>query len=145
MLLFDPAAAPDWDKIKAEVDRLMERAEATVLVCGKWDERRLAYEIRGVKRGIYVLTYFEAESSKITALERDAELSEMILRSLVLRADHVTDEQMKEALASGGSAPMGDAPGGGPGRGAPAAGDQRRTGGDEPEPVGAAFEGNGNP
>ncbi len=139
MLLFDPAAATDWDKIKAEVDRLMERAEATVLVCGKWDERRLAYEIKGVKRGIYVLTYFEADSSKITALERDAELSEMILRSLVVRADHVTEAQMKEALASGGSAPSGDAPSGGVSPG-PAAASDRRRGGGEPEPVGAASE-----
>lgn len=101
MLMFDPAVATDWDKIKAEVDRLMERAEATVLVCGKWDERRLAYEIRGVKRAVYVLTYFEAEPGKIAALERDAELSESIVRYLVVRADHVTDEKMKEAVTSG--------------------------------------------
>ena len=111
MLMFDPSVATDWDKIKAEVDRLMERAEAKVLVCGKWDERRLAYEIRGVKRAVYVLTYFEAEPGKIAALERDAQLSEAIIRYLVVRADHVTEEKMKEALESGA--------GGGEGMGPP--------------------------
>jgi len=106
MRMFDPAVATDWDKIKAEVDRLMERAEATVLACGKWDERRLAYEIRGVKRAVYVLTYFEADPGKIAALERDAELSESIVRYLVVRADHVTEEKMKEAVTFGAGSEM---------------------------------------
>ena len=109
MFMFDPAAAIDWDKIKAEVDRLMERAEAKVLLCGKWDERRLAYEIHGIKRAIYVLTYFEIEPSMISVLERDAGLSESVIRSLFVRADHVTEEQMKEALAAGGMAPAPEA------------------------------------
>jgi len=109
MFMFDPTAATDWDKIKAEVDRLMERAEAKVLLCGKWDERRLAYEIHGIKRAIYVLTYFEIEPSMISVLERDSGLSESIIRSLFVRADHVTEEQMKEALASGGLSPSPDA------------------------------------
>ena len=109
MFMFDPAATTDWDKIKAEVDRLMERAEAKVLLCGKWDERRLTYEIHGIKRAIYVLTYFEIEPSKITVLERDAGLSESIIRCLFVRADHVTEEKMKEALAAGGMAPAPEA------------------------------------
>ena len=109
MFMFDPAVATDWDKIKAEVDRLMERAEAKVLLCGKWDERRLTYEIRGVKRAIYVLAYFEIEPSKVSILERDATLSELIVRCLLVRADHVTEEQMKEALAAGGLSPSPDA------------------------------------
>jgi ribosomal protein S6 len=113
MFLFDPAAATDWDKIKAEVDRLMERAEAKVLFCGKWDERKLAYEIHGVKRAIYVLAYFEGEPAKMGALERDATLSEMIVRSLIVRADHVTEKQMKETLASGAPRPAPEGPYGG--------------------------------
>ncbi len=130
MFLFDPAAGTEWDKIKAEVDRLMGRAEAKVLFCGKWDERRLAYEIHGVKRAIYVLAYFEAETGKIDALERDTTLSEMIVRSLVVRADHVTEEQMKEAVASG-PRPAPEGPH-----------DGRREGGwsDAPSAVGAGSE-----
>ena len=113
MFLFDPAVATDWDKIKAEVDRLMERSEAKVLFCGKWDERRLAYEIGGVKRAIYVLTYFEGEPAKMGTLERDTTLSEMIVRSLVVRADHVTEAQMKETLEAGAPRQMPEGPYGG--------------------------------
>ncbi len=100
MFLFDPAFSPEWDKIQAEVDRLMQRAEAKLIVCGKWDERRLAYEIRGCKRAIYVLAYFEAAPDRISGMERDVQLSESCLRCLVLRADHLTEEQMREATTS---------------------------------------------
>ena len=50
----------------------------------KWDERRLAYEIKHRKRGCYALTYFKAPASSLAGIERDALLSEMILRLLVV-------------------------------------------------------------
>lgn len=111
MFLFDAGAVGDYEKAKAEVDRLMERAGARVLVCGKWDERRLAYEIRGCKRGLYLLVYFEAETSAIPGIERDAQISDLLVRSLVLRADHVSEEQMQQALTSTGAAAPVDAAG----------------------------------
>jgi|GEM_PF-610838 len=101
MFVFDPAVASDWDSIQTELNRLMERAGARMIVSGKWDDRRLAYEIKGRRRGIYVLTYFEADPTKIVSLERDAQLSEAILRILVVRAEHLTEDEMKEAVASG--------------------------------------------
>jgi small subunit ribosomal protein S6 len=99
MFLFDPAVTAEWEQAKAELDRLMGRAGATVIVCGKWDERRLAYEIGGHKRAMYVLPYFKAEADKIGGMERDAQLSESVIRCMIVRADHVTEAAMKEALA----------------------------------------------
>jgi ribosomal protein S6 len=99
MFLFDPAATPDWEACRVELDRLMERIGAKVIVANKWDERRLAYEIRGRKRGIYGLTFFEAEPDKLTELERDTNLSEAILRVLILKAEHLTEEEMKEVAS----------------------------------------------
>jgi ribosomal protein S6 len=99
MFLFDPSVLTDWESIQAELTRLFERAEARVIACGKWDERRLAYEIRGVRRGVYALTYFETDASKVVGLERDAGLSEGILRCLVVRVDHLTEDEMKEIAA----------------------------------------------
>ncbi len=96
MFLFDPAVATDWEAVQGELERLMKRAEARVIVMQRWDERRLAYEIRGRKRAVYALTYFEADPSKIGPLERDVQISEAILRCLVLKADHLTEDEMKE-------------------------------------------------
>lgn len=99
MFLLDPAATADWDAVQAEMGRLMKRAEARVIVMTRWDERRLAYEIRGRKRAVYALTYFEAEPSKVVGMERDVQISEAFLRCLILRADHLTEDEMKEIAA----------------------------------------------
>ncbi len=101
MFLFDPAAASSLEAVQTEVDRLMTRAEAEVIVTRRLEERRLTFEIDGRKRGLYVLTYFRAEGPKIGPLERDVRLSESILRALILRADHVTEEVMHNVTLGG--------------------------------------------
>jgi len=98
MFLFDPTFGNNLEDCEAEIRRLMDRAEAEILFCKKWDERRLAYRIKGRKRGVYILVYFYAPTSSITPMERDAQLSENILRLLVLRAEGVTSEMMERAV-----------------------------------------------
>lgn len=105
MFLFDPTFGSSLEKCEGEIRRLMERAQAQILFCGKWDERRLAYKIRGRKRGVYVLVYFKAAPDKIASLKRDVKLSESILRILVLRADDVTREAMEQAFPTGSEKP----------------------------------------
>jgi small subunit ribosomal protein S6 len=99
MFLFDNTVVHEWSDMEAEVRRLFERVGTEPLVCVKFDERRLAYEIKGRKRGTYVLTYFDANPERITDLERDARLSEVVLRVLVLRADHISEERLAELKA----------------------------------------------
>lgn len=94
MFLFDNNAAHEWPAVETEVKRLCDRIEANLQVCLKFDERKLAYEVDGHKRGTYVLTYFDAPPERIDELERDARLSESVLRLLVLRAEKMTDEQL---------------------------------------------------
>jgi small subunit ribosomal protein S6 len=98
MMVFDPTVAAEYKNVEAEIERVMKRAEAQVIVSRKWDERKLAYEIEGRKRGCYVLTYFRANPSKIAAIQRDFELSESILRGLVLSAEGLTEEQMLRSV-----------------------------------------------
>jgi ribosomal protein S6 len=95
MFLFDPAQAAQWETVEKEIGRIMQRAGAELLGIKKWDERRLAYEIKHRKRACYALTFFRSPRSSITAIERDARLSETILRLLVLKCD-LTDEQLAE-------------------------------------------------
>ena len=97
MFLFDTAVLRDWPSIEQELRRLLERIGAQLLVAVKFDERKLAYEIRRRKRGTYVLTYFEAPPEKIVDLERDARLSETVLRLLVLRADQTRKKAARQA------------------------------------------------
>lgn len=101
MFLIDPTFGASFENCEAEIKRLMERAEAELVFCRKWDERRLAYRVNGRKRGVYVLTYFKAKPDKIASLERDVKLSEDLLRVLVLRADDITPEAMERAMVMG--------------------------------------------
>jgi len=98
MFLFDPTAASSWEQVEEQVKRLMERAEGEIIKMKRWDERRLTYEVEGRKRGVYVLAFFKAPTEKIAGLERDVQLSEEILRVLVLCRDHMTDEKAIEIV-----------------------------------------------
>ncbi len=98
MFLFDPTFGSSFEKCQREINRLMERAKAKIILCGPWDERRLAYRIKGRKRGVYVLVFFEAPPEGIPSIERDAKLSEDILRVMVLRAERLTRESMERAF-----------------------------------------------
>ena len=96
MFLVDSAKATShWDGVLSEINTLFERAEAEVIGVHKWDENRLCYEIRGCKRGTYILSFFRALPGAIKGLERDVQINEWILRVLILRADHVSPEEMK--------------------------------------------------
>lgn len=97
LFLVDSAeAAVDWNGINEHVKKVFERNDAKIVSIRKWDERPLAYPITGKNRGTYILVYFNSPSAKIAAIERDCQLSERIMRVLILRADHVTKEDMEK-------------------------------------------------
>ncbi|MFO0874789.1 MAG: 30S ribosomal protein S6 [Phycisphaerales bacterium] len=97
LVLFPQSAGADLAGCLDHLREILSRADAELLALKKWDERRLAYDIRGNKRGIYFLAYFKAKSSALVGIERDLNLSERVLRSLVARADHMTEDQMRAA------------------------------------------------
>lgn len=100
MFLLDPALASDWPAAEAELNRIMDRAGAKVVGVKNWNDRRLAYPIGRHKRGLYVLSYFQADPTKIPDMERDVQLSEKLLRALVLRKEKMTDEDIQKSLAA---------------------------------------------
>ena len=96
MFLVDSAeATANWSETITAVNTVMERAEAEVISLRKWDERRLIFEIARCKRGTYILCYFKSDPSAISGIERDVQLSESLLRVLILRADQITEESMQ--------------------------------------------------
>jgi small subunit ribosomal protein S6 len=93
-LLNQQTVASDFAGCVQHVKDILARAEAEVLVLSKWDERRLAYEIQGQKRGTFFLSYFRARSTQIANIERDCNLSEMITRVLMIKADHIGETEL---------------------------------------------------
>ncbi|MHC4716520.1 MAG: 30S ribosomal protein S6 [Planctomycetota bacterium] len=89
------AGNSDFEAASAPVRDALARSEAEMLAIKPWDERRLAYEVKGRRRGLYVLTYFKADPARLDALEHDVQLDERILRALILSADHVDDRTVQ--------------------------------------------------
>ena len=99
LFLLPQAAGSDLSNAADLVKSLLEKVGAEIIAFSKWDERRLAYEIKGNKRGLYFLCYFKLDGEQITALERQCNLAEGLLRHMVTRADHLTLEQMQSSDA----------------------------------------------
>ena len=89
-------AAADWDGINKAIGKVLARGDSEVVSIRKWDERRLAYDINGKSRGTYILTYFRGDPSKIAAIERAVQLSEQIMRVLIIRTDRMRKENMEK-------------------------------------------------
>lgn len=97
MFVFPQSVTADLAAAASHVTDTIIRHGGAIVSMTKWDERRLAYDIRGNKRGVYFLCYFTADPTTIVSMERDFSLSEKLLRSLIMRADHLTPEQMQDA------------------------------------------------
>jgi ribosomal protein S6 len=94
MFLLGASFATDVDGAIKLVRGIVERHEGKVLVIKKWDERKLAYELEGQKRGLYIICFFTAPSASVAPIERDVNLSEQILRVLITHADHLNTDEM---------------------------------------------------
>jgi len=84
-LLNSVEAKRDWDGLCDHVRGIIEKHGGEVLREEHWDDRRLAYEVAGQKRGTYLLVFFRLDPNEMSPLRRDFELSERILRQLILR------------------------------------------------------------
>jgi small subunit ribosomal protein S6 len=83
--------AGDQAAATKQLHALLERNNAEVLASRPWSEQKLAYPIKAHnathKKGLYYLTYFRTEGKNLANIERDFQLNESILRSMVLRID----------------------------------------------------------
>ena len=93
--LASQAAAADLNACVEHVAELIKRGDGEIIAFQKWDERRLAYEIKKHKRGVYFLVYFKADPANLGDIERVANLSEQLLRFMITRVEHLTEDQMR--------------------------------------------------
>jgi small subunit ribosomal protein S6 len=94
LFLFPQSASAELSAAVEHINEILGRAQADVIALRKWDERRLAYDVKGNKRGVYFLAYFKAQTSAIVGIERDCRLSERLLRSMITKANHIPAEEI---------------------------------------------------
>ncbi len=100
MFVFPQSYASDLNGAMEHIKDVLAKGGSNVTSLVKWDERRLAYDIKGNKRGVYFLARFYCDGSKVKEIERDCRLSEKLLRALITRNDELTEEQMNNAEAA---------------------------------------------
>ena len=83
---------PDLDE--AQVDQVLEKIteflsknNGSIVKVEKWGKKRLAYRVKKSRFGYYLNIYHTCESLKVSALEADYKLYNLILKYLLIRLD----------------------------------------------------------
>ncbi len=102
MLVLRPDTADDRvQQILDRTTRGIAASEGQIVKVSPWGRRRLAYPISGFREGSYFIVVFDAPSEAIDELERSLNITEEIMRHLVVRIERPparrTDKKAKEA------------------------------------------------
>lgn len=95
-LLDNTQVGEDFDGAAARVDEILQKHGAEIVLKEKWDERKLAYEIKGHRRATYYLVYFRAPTRAIAEIDGDVRLNELVLRHLVMALDEPIEEHVEK-------------------------------------------------
>ena len=77
----------DVQKIADKFKGIVENQGGTVEKAGKWDKRKLAYEIKGHKEGNYILMNFEADAKVPAELNRLMGISDDVIRHRIFKLE----------------------------------------------------------
>ena len=90
----------DPEGVSGQISKVITEAGGEILVSRLWEERRLAFPIKGQRKGVYWLTYFRLEGEALAAVRQKFRLSESIIRMLFVRVDpRIVDTLVAHALA----------------------------------------------
>ena len=95
----------DSERLSSQLSEIVTKAGGEVLVSRLWEERRLAYPIKGHRKGTYWLTYFRLDSGKLSDLQRECQLNDGIIRQLFLKVDPRIVDALVEHARTGQARP----------------------------------------
>ena len=94
-LLDNEVVREDWKKAKALAVDLLQKNGAEIQTARRWDERVLAYSVKRRQRGTYLLVHYTLEREGIHSLVRDLDLSEGVLRYMMVRTDALPEGELE--------------------------------------------------
>ncbi len=95
LFLFGSSASANLDDTMSSVRTLIEKHGGTADVLRKWDDRKLAYEVKKQTRGVYISTFFHAPPPAIEAINREVNITDDILRCLITDASHLSAAEVE--------------------------------------------------
>jgi small subunit ribosomal protein S6 len=91
----------DHEAVSGQISVMIEKLGGEMLVSRLWEERRLAYPIKGQRKGTYWLTYFRLETTRLVELQRQCQITDDILRVLFLKVEpRIVDALVAHALSA---------------------------------------------
>ena len=88
IVVYDPALSEE--AVEGEIERLkglIGKEGGQVQDLQKWGKKRLAYEIKKKREGVYVLCRFTAAPVALREVERNLKITETVLRYLSVRVE----------------------------------------------------------
>jgi small subunit ribosomal protein S6 len=89
----------------ATVDKLIESLGGATQKTDVWGRRRLAYEVRHLREGQYVLTDFQIDPARVPELEGTLKISDTVFRHLVVRKPEIKARRRPKASREPEEAP----------------------------------------
>jgi small subunit ribosomal protein S6 len=77
----------DLDKLIAQMEGVVTNTGGSVQSVDKWGRRRLAYEVRGVREGHYVMFTIDSNPPTLREFERVLKVTEPVIKFLTVRID----------------------------------------------------------
>lgn len=99
-------ARADLEGTLAAVRQIYEAEGATFLELAKWEERPLAYAIKGETSACYLIGYFEAPPAAVDKIERRAVLGTTVLRQLMVARPGPELEKIRTQRAKAAAAAL---------------------------------------
>ena len=98
--------ARDPGGVSGGIPSMIENLGGEVLASRLWNEQKLAYPIKGQRKGTYWLTYFRLESGRVSEFQRACRLNDNVLRNLALKVEpRLVDALVAHALGKAAPEP----------------------------------------
>ena len=92
LLLDNREVKKGWAPLKEQVDAVLRKNGAEIVVAKRWDERKLAFEIKKQRRATYYLAYLKADPESVSTIRHALALTGPVLRHLILTCEEVPSE-----------------------------------------------------
>ena len=90
MFLMDAAVGEEGiPEAVRHITELLGRFDVRIERIEKWGERELCYPIGKTRNGLYLLFFFHADTEKVSDIRRVLNISEQVVRFIILGADGV--------------------------------------------------------
>ena len=85
-------ADEDLDRLISTLETQVTNAGGTLKTVERWGKRRLAYDVRGFRDGMYILFVLEGTGESVHEVERRLRVAEPVIKFITVR----TDEKQKK-------------------------------------------------